>query len=536
MTALSANSYSILSGLALQLGLEPVWSISSGDAGSDVNGWLGYALSDTVKTAQLVGMREQVRQLLGMNTTPDASIMFAYYRDLLDGIMLPFPASVAPRVWLNGNEQAFSDLAGTVPVGGGLIRRLNEPAAQGGAWISTSDPERPVRDSNAIRLELIGAAGGYEMTRPDVGGIPSNACTLVVSYVARDNALGGPVMGLLRADSLNAGVRVGGQNLWVYYGGGSNWFSSVKVQQAARNTAVIRYTPTGIDMKANIGGLISTDSIGVALGSAPIAGPWRIGLDGTAYLYGSVPQCIVVPRAVTDVERDALLAWAHGQPADAAYPDSRILIGGVGDSITRGTATSYGSVYLMLALANIRATKPLSEACNCAIGGTGVTGLLAAGSTYTTARQFYSPTRTKNILVWLIGTNDIANGNSVAYTLYGTGGGPNDGLYRAMLDAKSRGWKNVLVTIGPRSDTPANGGTMAVSQSVYNANRAAMNNDMAINWPLYAAAFADTRVPNVGIDGDSDNPALYSADRIHPIAAGHANLEPPVRAAILSLM
>src|SRR4051812_41133188 len=84
MPALSTFNYNVLSVLAAQLGLKPVWSLASGDAASDVDDWLAYALSDAVQSSQLVALRQQVKTAIGSNVTPDAKRMFEYYRAILD--------------------------------------------------------------------------------------------------------------------------------------------------------------------------------------------------------------------------------------------------------------------------------------------------------------------------------------------------------------------------------------------------------------------------------------------------------------------
>src|SRR3954468_11010623 len=111
MAALTSANYSILSTLASQLGLKPVWSPSSGDAPSDVNGWLGYVLSDSNRSAQAAVVREQARLAIGTNVTPDAKLMFEYYRSLLDGTA-PLPATINPTMWIDGRLPTYSDSTG----------------------------------------------------------------------------------------------------------------------------------------------------------------------------------------------------------------------------------------------------------------------------------------------------------------------------------------------------------------------------------------------------------------------------------------
>jgi lysophospholipase L1-like esterase len=439
---------------------------------------------------------------------------------------------VSPAVWFDGNQQAYSDLAGAVPVSTGLIRRINEPSPLAGAWTSPTDAERPIRDSNSVRLECIGTPGGYEMTRPAVGGLVLNACTLVFSFVARDCVNGSPGMGLVRTDDTVIGLIATG-TLWVYYGG-TIWFTTLAIAPGAKNTIVIRYSPTGIEASLLANGVTTTQSLAVSLPATAIAGAWRLGVAGTAYLYGSVTQTFAVARTVDATERDALLAWTHAQVAPAAYPDDRALITYVGDSITRGVAASTNLTYPFRVLDSIRSTKPLTENCVTATPGISATGLIlaGAGTTYYESNRQYSASRVKNIMVVALGSNDLAGTNSSAFFLHGTAppSTPGSGIYPLCDDARSRGWKVVLIGVPPRS------GSLGITQLEYNTKRAEANTDMAANWAAHADAFVDVRgITNYGADGDSNNTTYY-ADLVHPNNAGHGLLAPYVAAAVLSLL
>lgn len=451
-----------------------------------------------------------------------------------------FPAGVTPVVWFNGNQQAYSDSGGSTPANSGLIRRLSEPSPLTGAWTTPTDPERPSRDGNSVRVECTGAAGGTQMQHPSVGGVSSAACTLVISYVARDNAFAGPVMGLLRSLDTNVGVRIASNQIWVYYNGGTNWFSPLTVTHGARNTIAVVYTSTGIQLTVNAGGVISTASLVASITASTITAAWQAGVDGAGYMYGSIVQMFVVASSLSSTQRDDAMAWAHAQAAPVAYPEASTLVAIVGDSIPRGTGANYGLTYGFLALANMRAAGRAAEVCNTAVGGTGVTGLLAPvslnQSLFLRASAFYSAARRKNVMIIALGTNDLANGNSTAYVLHGTGAAAGSGLYPAIDAAVSQGWKVVVIVPGPRSDTPANGGTMIVSQGTYNGNRDVVCDDLVANAPSHGVfAVLDTRtLTHYGVNGDSDNGTYYSVDRIHPLNAGHALLDPVLTPILLA--
>ncbi len=450
----------------------------------------------------------------------------------------PFPGTVVPAVWLDASQQAYSDSAGTLPVSSGLIRRINEPSPLSASWLSPTDNERPLAEAGAVRFEIQGAAGGSELVRTGASSVSSAACTLVVSYVARDNAFAGPQVGLIRSDDGRVGVVISSNQVWVYYNGYTIWFSPLIVAHGKRNTIVVRYTATGINLLVNADGVTTTASLIASVTAATITADWRVAVTGTGYLYGSIPQALAVARTVDDAERTALAAWAHAQPAGVAYPTDRPLIAFVGDSITRMTAADYGRGYPFLALASVRAAGYLAEVCDTAVGGTGITRILdPTGSDNSTlllrANAFYSASRTKNVMVIALGTNDLANNNPVAYILYGTAppSYPLSGLYPAIDYAVAAGWLVVVVTPGPRTDS------MAVLQATYNSRRTTVCDDLVANAAAHGYRVVDTRgITNFGGPSDSDNPTYYSPDKIHPVNAGHALLAPAVTAAVLAAL
>lgn len=443
---------------------------------------------------------------------------------------LPFPASIAPTVWLDGNQAAYSDSAGTLPVTSGLIRRINEAAPLSGVWSSVNDADRPLRDSNGARFELNSGDGGAGMTRPAATGINAAACTLCVSFVARASAIGGPQAGLFVSDDSNVGIAIGSNAVWVLHNG-SFWFSPLLVAHGQRNTIFVSYSATGIDLVVNAGGSVTTASLVVAVTATSLASTWRVGQYGSSFIYASIPQAIAVARTIpAGVERDALLTWAHSQQAPVAYATDRPLVAFIGDSITAMTATSEGNGYPFLFQQAARGVSNAAEVCDTALGGIGVPGLLAPGGVLMRANAFYSAARAKNIAVMLLGSNDLVGGNSVQYLVNGVGAVGGNGLYQGCDFLRAAGWTVALLTIGPRSDATAiaNG---------FNALRAAANVEILANGHLHADVVLDTtQITNFGFDGDSNNASFYSADLIHPINAGHARLATVTTPALLALL
>lgn len=445
---------------------------------------------------------------------------------------LAFPATYAPRVWFDGNQQAFADNAGLIPNGFGFVRRLNEIPSLAGVWLAEADTGRPYRDGNSLRFECIGSNGGYSMLRGAAAGMTTTDCTLVASFVPRDNAYAGPAMGLFGTSDRSVGIIISSNQVWI-----DNpvalWFSSLTVTQGALNTITVRYTNIGIELSVTVNGTTTTDSVPLAMPTNPINAGWLVGRNGAGYQYCSVTQAIAGPGASAAIVA-SVGAWAATQRITPAYPDNRALISIVGDSIPRGTGANYNLTYPFRALEAIRATRPMTENCDTAVGGFGVAGVVTGGANtpFFMSKRFYASTRIKNIMVVALGTNDLANGNPVEFVLYGTGSPfvSGSGLYPLCDAARALGYKVILATIGPRSDA------MGVTQAAYDAARDAANNDMAANWRQHADAFADTRIPLFGRNGDSNNPTYYSVDKVHPNNAGHGVVYPVFTAAILSLL
>ena len=455
------------------------------------------------------------------------------------GAAVTFPAGITPAVWFDGRQQAYSDSAGTLPISAGRLRRINEAAPLTDTWTTPSDAERPYREPEAVRMYLEDTAGGHELTRPAVGGIPRNACTLMFSFVARDQAFAGPQTGLFREDTQLAGIQCGSNLLWINNTSGI-LFSSLVLAAGFRNTVVVRYTATTVDVWLDANGTITTQSFtGLTIPSTALAGAWRIGLSGAGYLYGSVSQAMAVASSLTNTQCTNLLAWAAAQAHASAYPLDADLITWVGDSITRSTGTTYGNCFASKTLASARAAGYAIEGCNVGVGGTGVTQLLdpASGSSnkdlFLRASAFYNALRRKNIMVIALGTNDLANGNPTAYVLNGTAPPSNtgSGLFPAIDAAVAQGWKVLVITPGPRTDT------MGVTQAAYNAARTTVCDALVAGATAHGYAILDTRpITNYGGPTDSDNATYYSGDKVHPIDAGHALIAPYVYSAVAALL
>lgn len=451
--------------------------------------------------------------------------------------MPAFPGTVVPKFWYDGRQTQYSDSAGAVPITSGLIRRINESSPLTGAWTPPSDDERPLAEAGSVRLEILGAAGGYELTRPAVSGCVLNAFTLFYSFIPRDCENGSPGMGLIQDDGTVVGLIASGV-LWVYHGG-SIWFTTLTITTGTINSIIVRYSASDIEASVRANGVTTTQlfsSLGpVTLPATSISAALRIGRAGAAYLHGSVLQGGGVDRTITTGERDALFAWSDGLTAPAAFPDDRSLTDFVGDSITQGVSAAKNLTYAFRALGAIRPTYPLSEVCVTATPGIGLSGLIlaGAGTTYYEAKRLYSATRAKNIMCVFFGSNDLAGGRSLDWFLHGTdGAAAGSGVYPLCDDARATGFLVLLVSPPPRTASLSVG----VTQLQYDTTRDAISADMVTNWRAHADAFIDLRAI-AGLGGPTDpNSTTNYTDGIHWNNTGHGAFAPYATAAIEGLL
>jgi lysophospholipase L1-like esterase len=382
------------------------------------------------------------------------------------------------------------------------------------------------------------------MTRSDPGNVYRDACTIVVAYMARDNSFAGPLMGLLQDSTQYAGFRLGG-NQPIPNTSAGLFVSGLLLAPGKLNVLAITYTPTTVTVKLDADGVVTTATTSVTTAHT-LLGSWNLGVDGTTYLYGSVTQAMVFNSALSGADRDLAMAFAKAFPAPQAWPDDRVEIAWVGNSITRSTACDYAQSFPFLTLAAVRAAGYTNaENNNVAVGGTGVNKLVDpingalppnSNNLFQRAQTSYSATRIKNVMVIALGTNNLAAGdNDVEFILHGTGSlaatFPGSGLYPAIDAAVAQGWKVVVVTPGPRTDCDPG------YQPTYNSRRTEVCNDLVANGPSHGALVVDTRgIANFGGPTDSNNTTYYSADKIHPNNAGHALLAPSVTAAVLAAL
>jgi len=497
----------------------------SGDAPSDVNDWLGYALSDANRSAAMVALREQVRVSIGSNVTPDAKRMFEFYYTQLSAGP-PFPSSISSSdsvAWFDGGQQAYSDTAGTILQNtiGGVVGRVNEAAPLAGSWVAPSNGQRPTHDSSGLRFDFAGSvSAGTTMQRLAAASVPLNNATIAFSYVDRDG-IGGQQQGLIGIFSPVLGVATGGGQLSPYINAAPT-SSGIVVPRAQHCTVVIRWTPTACKIYFLSSGIVqqvtlpatitggTTGGSGIALGFAA---------GGTQGANASLSQAIFLNRAITDAETVQLAAYVDAKPVPVGYPTTAPFIAINGDSIAAGAAgTLLNDAWAWVMEQNLRqGSYPTAEVGNFAISGSGT-----APATIAACLPFWSGARAKNIAFLASGTNDIATGNFATLIA----------AYWAQCDSlRATGYKVIACTVLPRTDA------MAVSQATFDANRASFNTEVTTNWTLHADALANAAaVAGMSTNADVNAGINYSVDKVHPNGIGHRLLEPTYRAAAISLL
>lgn len=243
----------------------------------------------------------------------------------------------------------------------------------------------------------------------------------------------------------------------------------------------------------------------------------RLGNDRGFYTWkGDYYEVILYNQPHTDSQRQAienyLIAYYNTQTTGPQ-------VIAIGNSITEEYNSTDGQTYP----AQLLGMLPGWDVVNLGIGGQ-TTLQIAARSTETDL--LFDSTRSKNVLVFLEGTNHLGSGAS------------SQEAYNAIRDyclaRKAAGFKVVVVTIPPRSDL-AVGGQGGAGQLLFEEKRTWVNTQIRLNWATFADALADLALdPDMGPNGASQNTAYYS-DGVHPINLGMTRIATLVKGAISAI-
>jgi len=428
---------------------------------------------------------------------------------------------------MDGTATSFSDLDSNypTPADSGRIRSIPETPPLTGTWTAPTSGNRPVRERGALLLKPVESATGYYL-QDSAGTIHTDDSTLAISFRTYGGA-GGPAQG-----GISATIGTSAQNLGILFIGDGivlsfNHSGTVlkrRLPRAAHVTMIVRFTSTGADVQYDIDGFRASESVPAML-AHETASQFVIGYDPSniASMYGYVSQVVGFDRAVSDAEESGLMDWLTRQPIPQAFPVTKPLVAILGDSIANGDQNQGWQRWAFRMLADLSDTNPDVQLLNAATSGSGIPRV--KNSVYSdVVMPWFSTERAKNILIVAAGTNDLAGGYNLQDLL--------DRYYGLADSARATGWKVVACTVLPRSDA-----TLALGLAGFESERKAFNADIVAHWAAHADALADVAaIPGMGAAGDSDNPAYYSLDKIHPLGTGHALLEPVYLAAVKSLL
>lgn len=444
---------------------------------------------------------------------------------------MTYPATVANlALWLDGSVSAWSDAGGSALAAApaGRVRRVDQPAPLSGSWLAASDAARPFRDANAISCHI----GGTPLciSAPVGTTLPGNACTIAASWVPLDTNSPSPYGLLFDTGQVlfmgtdgagKFGLAIYSNRLVVHYRG-TLWdpFSggSPTTNPGVPCSAVLTVAPTGLSLKYDFGGVTGTVSLSVSIAASTVTG-LQVGTPGIVVgsaqvgrLHASVSQVVGVARTCNGTEVTNLLAFCvANQPASP--PTSAPWVGIIGDSIARGVNLyQRDEAWPFLMLPNLYGTAPV-RLTDTAISGWTLAQMQAdfAGS----VQPFYSPSRSKNIVIVAGGTNSLYFGASKESTL---------AQYLALCDtARAAGFLVVAHTLLPRDF------------SGFEANRQFVNTGIRAASSHYDALADTAMIPGMGGAGDYADTTYYG-DGTHPTIAGHVLLEPTYRAAVLAAL
>lgn len=442
------------------------------------------------------------------------------------GSALALPATIAGLAfWEDPTRQAWSDTAATVPATypAGTVRRIDQALPSVASWLSASDAERPLREVGALRYEpLIAPGSGWNISTPSGVTLPSDGATIAGTYINREcpsrsntqvlfsgkDTIGGQHWGLYHnsADAIQFFVANG-----VSVNTGLSSFLS-NAGDVVRWVARWSTTACKFDYTVN-GGTQQSLSVAASPAAGRVAGSFFIGRDGASTsaegLHGSVGDQIGYSNAISDADTAKLLTYLNTRAAPSAFPLDQTLMAGIGDSHLHGAGLTraVNEIFTVLATA-------LAAGKNVHLLNAGKTGWLVANAQadYTAiALPQLSASRTKNVVLVDVGTNDIRAGTTTAAQLLTS--------YYAMIDniksTAPSGTAIICWDMLPRND--------AGLRADFETNRTTFNADLAVNLASHGGTLVQVSlVANIGPAGSTANPTYYQADLVHLTATGAA--------------
>lgn len=431
-------------------------------------------------------------------------------------------------MWVDGRSPAYTDSAGTLAASAftDRIRRVNYGAPAVGNAQSASDGTRPFYEPGALNFQV--GAGSY-LHAPVASDCLQTGVTVAVNFTVRDKPEGSPQCLICNGTVLKVMTFSANLPSINYNNTGGFWDpagGSFVLPLGAQVSLIFRLSATTIKATIVVDGTRTDYSTTVTVAASTLtAANWYIGWDGTTAgdqrLHGALSQGLVIPHTLTDPDNDSLVAFLEANQAPHFCPTAVAFVAVSGDSIARAGQGIFGipvaSSWAMLAQQGLNATQPINLV-NAAISGDAIVNqhnVVFPGI----ITPFFSSSRSRNVLVLAVGTNDMA-------TLSKDGPTTLTDYYAYADAALVSGWRVVVCTVLPRSGTG--------HDTAFNAARAYFNSTLSAQWVArgYHALADVASIVGMGADGNESNLTYYNSDDIHPNTNGHATMLPVYQAAI----
>jgi len=447
----------------------------------------------------------------------------AFVSKINSGVVIDPSPDTMPglALWLDGRTaNAFSDAAGAArATATGRVHRVDQTPPLTGSWLAPSTATRVFREIEGACFDVAGSATA--IAAPAGVSLPANNATIGFSFTRRDARGGGPEYLLIGNDgTARWGFYCFSNNIHIFYQG-LEFDTGIACLMNVPITGIVRWTPTGVDILCDVGGVSQSASVAGTL-TARTASGFKIGLNSDSSfgfvdgaLIAAVSQITGHTRAINDTERADLLAWLLRHRAPTTMPLLAPYIAVEGDSISTSGLNFYTrDSYVFRMLAGLWAASDVRLE-DYAISGSFISTVQARVAS--TVLPMLSAARAKNIVILCIGTNSLGNERLKTATQYWAD-------YQALADsiraAGPPGVRIVGTTVLPRTvgafGTPAS----------FESDRQTFNALVRTNAGAHFDAIADqAAVVGMGAAGDDTNTTNY-LDGVHPSAAGMAILAP----------
>jgi hypothetical protein len=413
-------------------------------------------------------------------------------------------------MWLDARRPKFTDLAGTTPAGySAPVRRIDMRVPAGQYASAASDAERPLEENGVLNFHVTG-----KMTAPAASSVTLNNMTFALSYSMRDSWYGtifkhasAALLGYYVSTGIVNARYVGIDTVWdgvsgSLLGSPPDYHQIPPCEPVA---VVVRISPTALKISAVIRGVRTDFSFAHTNPASAVSGSWQVAGDTTPCV---IKHEIVIARAISDAENDALLSWLAANPAPAYLPTNLDMALVHGDSIARSlNVTSRLDWWTSIAQESLCATRNINF-FSVAQSGDSIGFQRTAYNAI--AKPFYSASRAKNITVNPVGINNMRTLGQSAQVAAAE--------FFSFLDLqKADGFLPIACTVLPTTTVAA-------------ATTDAFNAQIRAEWASrgYADIADVAAVPGLA---DPNDTAIYP-DGLHPSAAGNALMAPVYAAAV----